>query len=249
MYFYSITVDNKIVAVANSSDFKMLQKKPRVFLPASEENGQYISAQNNFYRDYWMAPTVDNTKFIQATIEKITENEYNNLFNAFAVDNHIEEELAEAMLAREQEINQAIEEQIIEAEDPQLEELRALKIKELSYNCQKTIENGFDLDEEHFSLTTQDQLNLIMVSEMIREGVTEIPYHADNNLSKFYSVDEANKIVSAANKFRIYQINYFNSLKNYVNSLTNGDLIAEIHYGIEIPEEYQTIVFKDILNT
>ena len=244
MNFYSITVDNKIIAVANSDDFKVLQRKPRVFLQASEGNGQYILVGNTFYRDYWMAPTVDNTAFVQSTIEKITENEYNNLFAAFSANNNIEEELAQELLIREEEMAQEIAQQISSAPDPRLETLRALKLKELSYNCQKTIENGFDLNGEHFSLTTQDQLNLIMLSDMVNKGMNEIPYHADNNLGKFYTAAEANEIITEANNFRLYHINYFNSLKNYVNSLSTGDEIENITYGIEIPEEYQTAVFK-----
>ena len=246
MNFYSIIVDNKIIGVASSNDFKILQRKPRVFLPASEENGQYILWRDQFYRDYWMAPTVDATRFIQAEVITITENEYNNLLAAFIENEQVEEDIAAELSAREEELSVNVEEIAVSNANPVLEAVRELKIKTLRSECQKQIENGFDLNNEHFSLTIQDQLNLAMVSEMIRNGETEIPYHADNDLSRFYSVAEIQEIIQAATRHRIYHINYFNSLKNYVNSLSTIESIAAITYGTEIPETYQTSVFKTL---
>jgi len=43
--------------------------------------------------------------------------------------------------------------------------IRSSKLTEMSYACRKAIEQGFDLilrgESHHFSLTTQDQLNLM----------------------------------------------------------------------------------------
>jgi len=50
------------------------------------------------------------------------------------------------------------------------EYVREGKIKEMSTMCRRTIENGFDLnlrgETHHFSLSTQDQLNLMNLSIM-----------------------------------------------------------------------------------
>ena len=49
-----------------------------------------------------------------------------------------------------------------------LEYVREAKLKQMSTACKHTIENGFDLiirgETHHFSLTTQDQLNLMNLS-------------------------------------------------------------------------------------
>ena len=40
---------------------------------------------------------------------------------------------------------------------------------------------------------------------------------------------------------------YFNSLKNYIKSLTDVEKIQAIEYGIDVPDEYKSVVFKEFL--
>jgi len=60
----------------------------------------------------------------------------------------------------------------------------------MSYNCRKAIENGFDLilrgETHHFSLTTQDQLNLMNLDTTAEL----IPYHADGESYTYYTAEE-----------------------------------------------------------
>ena len=118
----------------------------------------------------------------------------------------------------------------------------------MSYECNKTIENGFDveLQEEihHFSLTVQDQLNLITLSTMAAQGIEQIPYHADGELCKFYTPAEINAIVNQATIWKTYHTTYFNALKAYINSLQTIEEIGAITYGIELPEEFKTDVLR-----
>jgi len=120
----------------------------------------------------------------------------------------------------------------------------------MSYTCNKIIERGFDIELQgethHFSLTVQDQLNLITLSSMAAQGIQQIPYHADGELCKFYSPEEINAIVNTATMFKTYHTTYYNGLKAYINSLDNIEDISEITYGIDLPEEYQTDVWKEI---
>ena len=130
-----------------------------------------------------------------------------------------------------------------------IEKIRADKISEMSRICNQTIENGFDLQmtdgtTEHFSLTTQDQLNLTTLSAMIQSGLQSIPYHADGNLCKFYSAEDMKNLINYGTKFITYQTTYFNSLRNYINSLESADEIKAVAYGMEIPAEYQSDVLK-----
>ncbi len=139
--------------------------------------------------------------------------------------------------------------QLEEAAYVPIEKIRADKISEMSRICNETIENGFDLQmtdgtTEHFSLTTQDQLNLTTLSAMIQSGLQTIPYHADGELCKFYSVEDMKKLIDYGTKFITYQTTYFNSLRNYINSLENADEIKAVEYKMEIPAEYQSDVLK-----
>lgn len=73
-----------------------------------------------------------------------------------------------------------------------------------------------------------------------------IPYHADGEECIFYTAEEINTIVSAANTHKIYHTTYYNALKRYVNSLNTIEDVLAVEYGIEIPEEYQTEVLKTL---
>jgi len=167
-----------------------------------------------------------------ATVVTIGEQEYNILVPAVeAAPVPIEEEEPEPV--------------IVVPVDPidelTLEYVRTSKLSEMSRACRDTIENGFDLelrDEvKHFSLDTQDQLNLLTLSAMAQTQ-SLIPYHADNEECIFYTNEEINEIVETANAWKIYHTTYYNALKGYINALETIEEIGEIYYGIEIPEEY-----------
>ena len=115
----------------------------------------------------------------------------------------------------------------------------------MSYACRIAIENGFDLElrgeMHHFSLTTQDQLNLMSLSTMTQTQ-SLIPYHADGEECTFYTAEEINQIINAAASFKNYQIAYHNALKTYINALDTIEAIAAITYGTPIPDEYKTNV-------
>ena len=119
----------------------------------------------------------------------------------------------------------------------------------MSYLCRKVIEAGFDLELRgeihHFSLSTQDQLNLISLSGMAQTQEL-IPYHADGEACVFYTAAEINSIVTAATQFKIYHTTYYNALKTYINALDTIEDIAAITYGVTIPEEYKSDVLKTL---
>lgn len=117
----------------------------------------------------------------------------------------------------------------------------------MSRACRATIEGGFSLELrneiKHFSLDTQDQLNLMNLS-ILAQTQSLIPYHADDEECVFYTNEEINEIVETANAWRIYHTTYYNSLKKYINALEDVEAIGAIEYGIDIPEEYQTEVLR-----
>jgi hypothetical protein len=139
-----------------------------------------------------------------------------------------------------------------ENEEVTVEYVKNRKIAEMSAACNSVITNGFDVklsDENtyHFSLTTQDQLNLITLSAMVSSGETAIPYHADGELCKFYSAEDITTIVSTATAFKTFQVSYYNALRAYVESMTDITSIGTVTYGIAIPEEYQSDVLKALI--
>ena len=245
MKYFKIVKDDQIVGAISSDDF-IFRTPHGAFFRTTDEFGELAEFQHQFYRAPWMlAMNYEAPKYIEASILPISEDEYKAFIHAFESN----EEIAE--IEEEEEMPNEEEQQPI---DPialdSIEFIRSSKLKEVSYACRHTIESGFDIElsdkqMHHFSLDTQDQLNLITLSAMA-ETEELIPYHADGELCKFYSAAEIKAIVAGATKFKTYHTTYHNALKAYINSLSTIEEISAITYGIELPEEFQSDVLKAI---
>jgi hypothetical protein len=126
------------------------------------------------------------------------------------------------------------------------------KIEYMSYLCHQTIENGIlitlsDGLEYRFSLTENDQTNLMERQAQLMAGATQVSYHADGELCTYYSAEDMMAIIQASIFHKNYQTTYFNSLKYYINSMTDKNEVSAVEYGIEIPEQYQSQPLKDLL--
>ena len=127
--------------------------------------------------------------------------------------------------------------------------VKTAKIDEMNHLCNKVIENGVDVllsdgKVYHFSLTTQDQLNLITLQSMIAAGETSIPYHADGELCRYYSIEDIRKVMDTATAYTTFHVTYFNSLKVFINSLDDIAAISAVQYGMDIPIEYQSDILQ-----
>ena len=126
------------------------------------------------------------------------------------------------------------------------------KIEYMSYLCHQTIENGIlitlsDGLEHRFSLTENDQANLMERQAQLMAGATQVSYHADGELCTYYSAEDMMAIIQASIFHKDYQTTYFNSLKHCINSMTDKNEVSAVEYGIEIPEQYQSQPLKDLL--
>lgn len=243
MTYYKMILNNNIIGVVCSNDFIAFSPVIESFLRSDEKRGEFISWHGNIYRDTWMQPIQFYVNFIEVEIREITEEEYVIYKHAFDVNDEIKYEREQEELTEQPEYIDPIEVNSIEF-------LRASKINEMSRACHTAIEDGIDIEIggqiHHFSLTTQDQLNLISLSAMAQTQ-EYIPYHADGESCIFYTPEEINTIVSAATSHKIYHTTYYNALKTYINALDTIEAINKIYYGIEIPEEYQSDVLKALM--
>lgn len=245
MNYYKLIKDSHFIGVVTQQDFRVFQRKHNILLACAADKAQYIQCANVFFRADWMSPVITD-KIPYETVEmlEIDKKEYDILLKAMDSGEEI---------IIEPEQPEPIEQPIDENENITVEYVKSRKIAEMSAACNSVITNGFDVElsdnnSHHFSLTTQDQLNLITLSTMVSSGETAIPYHADGELCKFYSAADITAIISAATAFKTYQVSYFNALKAYIESLTDIEAVGAITYGVEIPIEYQSDVLKFLLN-
>ena len=147
---------------------------------------------------------------------------------------------------------------IQEAEDlinPSIDKFISDKIIEISNSCEETIFNGIDVklengETKHFSLKSEDQTNMNALYAQIKFGeITEdsgVPYHADGEYCRFYSVKDFITIADTASMFKIQQTTYCNHLMQYVKTLKTKEEIEVVKYGQELTgealESYNTIL-------
>ena len=244
MKYYKIIKDNTIIGVVNSNSFIRYQTVNQVFIGANETTGDFVEYDNKTYRSLWMKPLTQEFTLHYEIIEllEIDREEYNTLLEALQKNEiiaHEDEEYEELL---------PVDPGLI-PDNSSIEFIRQSKINEMSYICRQTIEAGFDLEFHdgirHFSLTTQDQLNLMSLN-VLAQTQDLIPYHADGEECIFYTSDEINLIVETATNLKIYQTTYYNSLKNYINALETIEEIAAIEYGTPIPDNYKSDALRII---
>lgn len=240
MLYYKLIDGTNIVGVGTSLDMLCFQRKHSILLGCDVSAAQYISYNGKLYRAIWMAPETDHQECILLDIIEIDYTEYDALRKALEVDQEITVETPsdtqpEAGLPS----------------DATVEYVRDMKIVEMSIACNSAIESGFDTilsdgNVYHFSLTTQDQINLLSLSTLIANGMTSIPYHADGALCTYYSVQDMMQIITTATQYKTYHTSYFNSLRNWINAMTEISEIYGVIYGVTVPEEYCSVVLSEL---
>lgn len=243
MNYYKLINGSIFVGVATENDFRFFQRKHKIILACTVEQAQYIQLGEYLYHANWMSPVTTYTiDYETVDIIRIDKEEYEILLDAVESGGEIEVG---------QDVEQPIEDTPIvdPVEETTIEYVRSAKIAKMTTTCNKVIENGIDVFlsdgiSYHFSLTTQDQLNLITLQSMIAAGETSIPYHADGELCRYYSVDDITAVMEAATAYKTYHVTYFNSLKMYINSMSNIADISAVQYGMDVPDEYQSDILK-----
>lgn len=146
-----------------------------------------------------------------------------------------------------------VDEGIFEIPAPTVEEQKAALIARMSDECNAIITNGFDvvLDDgktHHFSLKTEDQLKIQALGLKAKSGETVLPYHADGESCRFFSVQEILSLNTQMESIIEYQTTYFNSLRDYINSLSSAEDLKAVEYGMPILAEFQSEVLKVLLS-
>ena len=237
--WFKVIKDGEFIgAVTEQSFARYSERSGRVHICQAIE-GEYVIVNDRYYHDDWMLPV--NSKsymdYEKATVISINKKEYDIL--VAGEDAPVKNETAEIPA-------EEISKKVSETEEITVEFVREKKLKELSAMCNKAIEDGFSLvlsdgASHHFSMSITDQLNLANLQRALDSNEDPV-YHADGELMQFYSREDAQDILIGANKWRMYNQALYNSLRNWINNLTDIELIDKITYDSSIPEEYCSVV-------
>ena len=126
------------------------------------------------------------------------------------------------------------------------------KIKTLSNRCAAEIKNGFDILlsdglRHRFSLSLEDQINMLSLKDALDAGEQRIAYHGVDEPYQFFTAEDVGRILEKKEYCKNYNLLYFNSLKKYVCSLSDVQEINAVEWGSEVPEQYKTAAFKEFL--
>ena len=247
LLYYKIIKANEFIGVGTSYELRKYQSKHNILLVANDDTAQYIDINGKLYRDSWFKTITHDIQYENANISVISKEEYEQLFEAIDKDKKIE--LAQEQDVIMQDSLEQSERQIPTEETVIIDFLKEQKIKEMSYICNQMIVNGFDIElsdkkSHHFSLSVQDQLNLITLSAMVSSGEEVIPYHADGELCEYFSASDIGLVIKTSTELKTYHTTYYNSLKLYIQSLDNREAIFDVYYGMHVPEEYESDVLK-----
>ena len=133
---------------------------------------------------------------------------------------------------------------VVETGEP-IENVISQKKSELSEACEAAIIAGVDVGDAHYSLTIEDQANILALTPLAQAG-NSVFYHSDSNMCCEYSPDEFNKIVNAATVFKTLQTTYCNLLMRQVEAMTDAEEVRAVKYGVteltgEFAERYEMI--------
>lgn len=220
-------------------------------ITCTEDDAQCLevvrSGVSTFYHASWMKAVPDLIPSINCEVEQITKEEYDIL-------KEIEDD--ESGVPVDPDVDP---DPVPDPPEPDPEDdatvayAKQLKISEMSKTCHNTIVAGVDVElsdggTHHFSLTSYDQTNLSDLKDEVAAGSDSIPYHEDEGPCIFYSNADMAAIILAAKQHILYHNTYFNSLKMYIKSLRSLNTVARVTYGMDIPERYQSDVWKAIIN-
>lgn len=210
-------------------------------IACTEKEAQCVQIDDNFYHAGWMKAIREDIGAVTADVTEITKEEYDILYE---------------MIERDEEIDPMPDPDPDPTPEPEPEDItvdyaKTLKIKEMNQTCQNTIFAGIDVvlsdgESHHFSLTEYDQVNLFKLETLAHSGAETLPYHEDDKPCKFFPAEDIITIANAATNYVTYHTTYTNSLKSYIKSLRSLNTISRVYYGIEIPEKYQSEVWKAI---
>ena len=134
---------------------------------------------------------------------------------------------------------------VVEISEP-INEVISQKKSELSAECEKTIVAGVDVGDAHYSLTLEDQANILAWMAVAQTGKA-VPYHQDGQPCRIYTAEEFMKVANAAVAFKTAQTTYCNLLMRQVEAMTDVDEVKAVKYGVtqlegEYAEQYQVIM-------
>lgn len=145
---------------------------------------------------------------------------------------------------------------------PDFATLKENKLSEINMMCQQQINKGIEVETskglKHFSLSSEDQMNITALFTQLQSALKGepstidinkgVPYHADGELCCYWGAEDFANIATEATKHVFYHTTYTNFLRYYVNQIATKEELETVKYGMDLPKELQK-QFAELLVT
>ena len=132
---------------------------------------------------------------------------------------------------------------------PTLEEVKERKKQEIYAAYNADVAAGVDVElstgTQHFPLQGEDR-EFLMGKQLELSGTSTelVSYQDSDNHCMLILRDDMQKIITKALTFVNVKTTYRNNLCEWVDQCETKEEVAQIIYGVSIPEEYQNVVYK-----
>ena len=136
-----------------------------------------------------------------------------------------------------------------------VEEYRQYILEQISKDCSQDIYSGTVIEvngvQQNFSFKTEDQINLLQLYLMTKmyPNITAVPYHSDGHSCMFYTSEQIQTIYMTLILRLIMITTYVNQLNLYANTLETKEALSQLSYGMELPEQYASVVSSIVSET
>ena len=223
---YKIIQDNKVIDVVKTPNFLRFLPSGHIAF-TDKTSAQGITGSDN--KTVYCFSAIYSHKYPEVTIAEISsEDEFKRLQNL---------------------LNSS---QVISADESALAKAKQDKIQCLSTYCKNKIITGLaiklsDGNTYKFKFTLEDQLNLMLIESQLSGGASSVIYHATEQPCKSYSREDMLRVINAFKQLNLYHTTYFNIAKQYINSLTDIDIVDSFVYGTDVSNATDDILLKQIL--
>lgn len=229
---YKVIQNNLIIDVLKSPTFLKYLGVPGKFAVTDKytANAVYSKRKNEVYLIEGKIPQSDVYKSV--TIQVIGENEYNS--HLLSLDEG---------------------KSLLDTPQAELLKIKNAKIEAMKIACDEKIAEGISVRLtdgliHKYTLTVEDQLNLMYGNIMMRNGQTSFIYHDNGKECQIVSAKDMNTILVAANKHITYHTTYFNLMRSCIKEIDDVSTINSLKYGDALPiksirDTFNSFIYKE----
>lgn len=132
-----------------------------------------------------------------------------------------------------------------EVYEPNLDAIKRNKSGELKATCKSVIESGFKSSvkngQQSYNLRLEDQSNMAILMDEIKNGATRIPWHnANQTICEVWTAEEFTQLFLESKDYILKQRFYCDGLEEMLAQAATLEEVEAIRWGIELPTEIQS---------